>query len=125
VSGSSRRVAAEPAARQVAAAAGTSRRPSARTSASRRAIAAISRSAIAAYNPILWVRTLSLFGSRSIVGAAVFYALLLVEAYLVTALAPLRSIPVAGAFVIRLVAVIAMAMRARVLGAVCEPYFRQ
>jgi hypothetical protein len=87
-------------------------------------IAALGRSAIAAYNPIAWVQTLRLFGTRYIAGAVVVYALLVAEAYLVPALAPLRHAPIVGAFAIQFVAVIAMALRARVLGYVCEPYFK-
>jgi hypothetical protein len=89
------------------------------------AIAAIGRSVLAAYNPVVWFQSLRLFGMRYIAGAIVFYALLVGEAYAVPALAPLLSIPIAGAFAIQSVSILAMALRARVLGAVCEPYFEQ
>lgn len=89
------------------------------------AIAAIGRSVIAAYNPVLWVKTLRLFGMRYVVGAAVFYALLIAESYVMPALGHVLTVPVLGGFTLQLVTIFLMALRACVLGAVCEPYFQQ
>ena len=88
------------------------------------AIAAISGSAIEAYNPIVWFKTLRLFGRRYAAGAAVFYAILVAESYLLPELGGLRSIPYAGVLALRMIALIALTMRACVLGLVCEPYLR-
>jgi hypothetical protein len=66
-----------------------------------------------------------LFGTRYLAGAVVFYALLVGEAYLMPALDGLDAVPVAGAIAIQLVAMILMAVRACVLGVVCEPYYAQ
>jgi len=88
------------------------------------AIAAIGKSIIAAYNPILWVQTLRLFNTRYLVGAVVFYAVLAAEAYILPAMALAIDIPVVGVVSVQLVAMMLMALRGCVLGAVCEPYFR-
>ena len=88
------------------------------------AIAAIGKSIIAAYNPILWVQTLRLFNTRYLLGAVVFYAVLAAEAYILPSLATAIDIPVVGTMSVQLVAMMLMALRGCVLGAVCEPYFR-
>jgi hypothetical protein len=89
------------------------------------AIAAIGNSVIEAYNPIIWFKTLRLFGKRYVAGATVFYALLVAESYILPQLGALLSIPIAGALALQMIALVAMALRGRVLGLVCEPYFRQ
>jgi hypothetical protein len=89
------------------------------------AIAAISGSAFTAYNPVTWFKSLRLFGMRYVAGAFVFYALLVAESYVLPELTGLRSIPYAGVLVLQMIAIIALAMRACVLGLVCEPYLRR
>jgi hypothetical protein len=88
-------------------------------------IAAISSSTFEAYNPVTWFKSLRLFGRRYIAGALVFYALLVADSYLLPELGGLRSIPYAGVVVLQLITTIAMALRASVLGLVCEPYLKR
>lgn len=85
-------------------------------------IAAIGRSIIATYNPWIWVRTLAMLKLRYVVGASIFYALVLAEAYLIPSLAGILAIPYLGVLAIALLSSFAMALRACVLGIVCEPY---
>jgi hypothetical protein len=87
-------------------------------------IAAIGKSIIATYNPVIWVKTLATLNVRYVVGAVMFYALLLAEAYLLPPLAGLLTIPVVGVLVVALAANLAMALRGCVLGIVCEPHSR-
>ncbi len=61
---------------------------------------------------------------RYVVGAVMFYALLVAEAYSLPLLAGVVTIPFVGVLAIALVANFAMALRGCVLGMVCEPYFR-
>jgi len=85
-------------------------------------IAAIGKSIISAYNPVIWAKTLAMLNTRYLVGAVAFYALVLAEAYAIPQLAGLLTIPYAGVLAIAFVANLAMALRACVLGMVCQPY---
>jgi hypothetical protein len=87
-------------------------------------IAAIGKSIIATYNPMVWANTLAMLKMRYVVGAAMFYALAFAGGYLLPPLAGLLAIPFVGALVVALVVNLAMALRACVLGIVCEPYLR-
>jgi hypothetical protein len=85
-------------------------------------IAAIGQSIISTYNPWTWVTTLALLKMRYVVGAMMFYALLLAESYMIAPLAGLLAIPYVGVVAIALVLNLSMALRACVLGVVCEPH---
>jgi hypothetical protein len=85
-------------------------------------IAAIGRSIVATYNPWIWIKTLAMLRLRYVIGASIFYALVLAEAYAIPPLASLLAIPYAGVLAIALLLSFAMALRACVLGIVCEPY---
>jgi hypothetical protein len=85
-------------------------------------IAAIGKSIISAYNPVIWAKTLAMLNTRYVVGAVAFYALVLAEAYAIPQLAGLLTIPYVGVLAIAFVANLAMALRACVLGMVCQPY---
>jgi len=87
-------------------------------------IAAIGRSIINTYNPWTWIKTLALLKLRYVVGASMFYALLLAEAYMIPPLAGVLAIPYVGVLAVALLLNFAMALRACVLGIVCEPYGR-
>jgi hypothetical protein len=85
-------------------------------------IVAIGRSLTNAYNPWTWIKTLAILKMRYVVGASMFYALVFAEAYLIPPLAGLLAIPYVGVLAVALVLNFAMALRACVLGIVCEPY---
>jgi hypothetical protein len=85
-------------------------------------IAAIGRSTISTYNPWTWVTTLAMLKTRYVVGASIFYALLVAEAYVLPPLAGVLAIPYVGALAVGFLLKLAMALRACVLGIVCEPY---
>lgn len=87
-------------------------------------IAAIGKSIINAYNPATWVKTLAALNVRYVVGAVMFYALAVAETYAFPQLARVLTIPYLGVFLIALAMNLAMALRACVLGMVCEPYCR-
>jgi hypothetical protein len=85
-------------------------------------IAAIGKSIISAYNPVIWAKTLAMLNTRYVVGAVAFYALVLAEVYAIPQLAGLLTIPYVGVLAIAFAANLAMALRACVLGMVCHPY---
>jgi hypothetical protein len=85
-------------------------------------IAAIGRSIINTYNPWTWVKTLAMLKMRYVIGASMFYALLLAEAYMIPPLAGVLAIPYLGVLTVALLLNLVMALRACVLGIVCEPY---
>ncbi len=85
-------------------------------------IAAIGRSIINTYNPVTWMKTLAMLKTRYVVGASIFYALLLAESYAIPPLAGLLAIPYVGVLAVAFVMNLAMALRGCVLGIVCEPY---
>jgi hypothetical protein len=92
-------------------------------------IAAVSRSALAVANPALWVHSLRVLGTTYPVAVVAFYAMLGFEVF---ALGPVLvklqleySIPVVTTFIALFAGYLAMALRARLLGGLCEPYFRE
>lgn len=87
-------------------------------------IAAIGKSIINTYNPLSWITTLAALKMRYVVGAVLFYALLISEAYMIAPLTHLLAIPYLGVLAVALVANFAMALRGCVLGIVCEPLWR-
>lgn len=92
-------------------------------------IAAISGSAVAVLNPLMWVHALRVFGVTYLVAAGAFYGLMAVDYMVVVPLLgrfrAAFDVPVFTSGVILIVAYLSMALRARVLGGLGEPYFRQ
>ncbi len=92
-------------------------------------IAAISGSAVAVLNPLMWVNALRVFGMTYLVAAAVYYAVFAFEVLVwIPMLINLRadySIPVVTTMLTLVLAYLAMALRARVLGGLGEPYFNR
>lgn len=92
-------------------------------------IAAISGSAFSVLNPALWARSLRVFGSTYLVAMVAFYAVIAFE-YL--ALLPILvrfrqdvDIPLVTSLITLTIAYLAMALRARILGGLGEPYLRE
>ena len=92
-------------------------------------VAAISRSAISVLNPAVWVSSLRILGPSYLVAVIAFYAVLAFE-YL--ALVPValklnleHSVPVVTSLFTAITAYLAMALRARILGGLCEPHFSE
>ena len=85
-------------------------------------IGAIGKSIINTYNPWTWITTLATLKMSYVVGASLFYALVLAEAYIIPPLAGVLAIPYVGVLVVALLLISAMVLRACVLGIVCEPY---
>lgn len=90
-------------------------------------VAAISRSAVAVLNPVVWVQSLRVLGPTYLVAAAAFYLVLLFEVMFWRAmLLDLRMenpIPFLTPVLATALGYLAMALRARILGGLCEPYF--
>jgi len=86
-------------------------------------IAAIGRSIIATYNPVIWVNTLRTFGIDYVIGVLLFYAILVAEVMVMPSIARSLTIPFVGLLIVTFVGYIPMALRARLLGAICQPYF--
>ncbi len=89
------------------------------------AIAALSRSLLAMYDPRVWVRTLRRFGADYALAVVLFYALLLGEQVtgFFVALAIIQSpVPVLPVILGYALLYVPMALRGRLLGALCEPY---
>jgi len=91
-------------------------------------IAAISGSALSVLNPALWARALRVFGSTYLVAMIAFYAVITFE-YL--GLLPLLirfnqdvDIFIVTTLVTLVISYLAMALRARILGGLGEPYLR-
>ncbi len=87
-------------------------------------IAAIGKSIINTYNPWTWIKTLAMLKLRYVIGASMFYALMLAESYVIPPLAGVLAIPYVGVLAVALLLNFAMALRGCVLGIVCEPYGR-
>ncbi|MEO8549904.1 MAG: B-box zinc finger protein [Kofleriaceae bacterium] len=85
-------------------------------------IAAIGKSIINTYNPWTWIKTLTTLKMHYVVGASIFYALVLAEAYMILPLAGVLAIPYIGVLAVALLMNFAMVVRGCVLGIVCEPY---
>jgi len=89
------------------------------------AVAALTRSVVAMYDPRVWVRTLRRFGADYLLAVVLFYALLLGEQVtgFFVALAIIQSpIPVLPVILGQALLYVPMALRGRLLGALCEPY---
>jgi hypothetical protein len=86
-------------------------------------IAAIGKSVIATYNPIIWIKTLRTFGTDYVIGVLLFYAVLVAEALVIPQIARALTIPLFGALIVQFLAYLPMALRARLLGAICAPYY--
>ena len=89
------------------------------------AIAAISRSVIAMFNPAVWWSTLRSFGMRYVIGATMFYALMAAHYYALRGLVQVVGTGFVALLAIQVVSILAFALRGAVLGVVCEPYFEQ
>ncbi len=91
-------------------------------------IAAVSNSVLAVLNPAVWVSSLRTLGSTYVVAVLAFYAALGFEYFaLVPVLYKLQmehSILILTSAVSLLLLYLSMALRARLLGGLCEPYFR-
>ncbi len=89
------------------------------------AIAALTRSVLAMYDPRVWVRTLRRFGVQYLLAVLLFYGLLVVEqigALFIAGGIARMPIPVLPVIVGYFALYIPMALRGRLLGALCEPY---
>lgn len=91
-------------------------------------IAAVSRSAFAVLNPAIWVSSLQIVGSTYVVAVLAFYGVLAFEHLalmpVILKLKIAHSIPVLTTLLCLVLAYLSMALRARLLGGLCEPYFR-
>jgi hypothetical protein len=90
------------------------------------AIAAISKSIFDMLNPMVWVQTLRDMGTDYIVGAIAFYVVLALELFLWEPIVRTAALKVPMPFVTVTLVVflghIPMALRARILGTMSEPY---
>lgn len=89
-------------------------------------VAALERSALAVLNPLAWIAALRTVGASYVVAAAAFYAVLALESFVVLPLllsaAVHVPIPVVMGIALTFALNLFMAARARILGALCEPY---
>lgn len=90
------------------------------------AIAALSSSLRAVTNPSLWIESLKIMASTYPVAAGAFYGVLLFDAFVYTPLlleiAQEVDIPVVTRLVVTFLSFLPLALQARILGALCEPY---
>lgn len=93
------------------------------------AIAALTHAGGAILDPARWVQTLRLMGSTYAVGALAFYIMLgfqlLVWTPLLAGLRAAVPIPILTSLVVIFLGYIPMAIRARIVGAMCAPYMDQ
>jgi hypothetical protein len=91
-------------------------------------VAAVSRSALAVINPRIWVQSLRILGATYLVAAAAFYIVLGFEIVfwqpLLLDLSYEDPIPLVTPVLTTMLSYLAMALRARILGGLCEPYFK-
>jgi hypothetical protein len=91
------------------------------------AVAALSGSVLAVLNPALWIESLRVMAPTYPIAIVAYYAVfafeyLFLHEFLLFDLAPAIPIPLFGSFVIMVIAYLPFALRARILGAMCEPY---
>ena len=88
--------------------------------------AAISRSIVATFNPLGWVRVLREMGKDYLVGAGLFYAITLVATFVVAPLGAwilrVAPIPVIVPLLVHFMLLIPLTFQARVLGEAARPY---
>ncbi|MDB4955719.1 MAG: hypothetical protein JWO36_3288 [Myxococcales bacterium] len=86
-------------------------------------IAAIGRTITATYNPVIWIKTLRTFGGDYLIGVLLFYGVLVAETLVIPPIAEALTIPFVGVLIVQFLAYLPMALRARLLGEICRPYF--
>lgn len=90
-------------------------------------IAAVSHSSFDVINPQQWVRALRIVGPAYGVGAVLFYVVWLLDMMLITplaaGLAEYIPIPILPAVLVMFISYLPLALRARILGGLIEPYF--
>lgn len=90
------------------------------------AIAAIGRSVVAMYNPLIWVDTLRKLGMDYVVGAMAFWTVLALEVFVIgpaaVILASRIPVPVLPGYAAGFVVLLPKALRAKILGEMCRPY---
>lgn len=89
-------------------------------------VAAISRSVVSTYDPRVWIASLRQMKGDYVVAALAYYAVLLVEYFVLTPvvwkLAFSMHIPFVSEVIAQLVVLLPMALRARILGEAARPY---
>lgn len=91
------------------------------------AIAAMSGSALSVLNPKLWAESLRVMAPTYPVAAVCFYGVLAFEylwysPFLMQDLRPELDIPLLGSWLVFALSYLPLALRARILGAMCQPY---
>lgn len=89
-------------------------------------VAAVSGSVLSVLNPVIWVHAIRILGATYVIGAACFYGILLVETLvwmpLLIDLGTEVDIPIVTTLVTLFLAYLPMALRARFLGGMVEPF---
>ena len=92
-------------------------------------IAAVSRSAFDVLNPAIWLQSLRILGATYAVGALAYYLVLAFEiVFWNSMLLELRldnPVPFVTPVLVNALTYLSMALRARILGVLCEPYFNE
>lgn len=90
------------------------------------AIAAISESAVATLHPGLWLQSLRTMRGTYLAGTVVFYAVMALQYFVLNRalfeIAATVDIPFVTTLFVTTVSYLPLAMRAKVIGAMCEPY---
>ncbi len=90
------------------------------------AVAAIGRSVLSMFNPAIWIQSIRTMGVEYLVGSAFFYVALAVEVFVVFPLAlqiyGVVDIVFVGPVISFSVAYFPMIVKARIIGAMCEPF---